>query len=103
MAIIDPAAMPIRIEKWLVRGRVRYVVIGAAWGGSGHIRKLEIQLNTNEPYWPVELIHMPSSGPLALWKYIWVLKAQVCTEFACDCPTRTCVHVGSIRATTSEA
>ena len=31
-ATIDPAAIPIRVEKWLVDGRVSYEVAGIGWG-----------------------------------------------------------------------
>src|SRR5262249_22404801 len=31
-AVIDPAAMPVRVEKWLVGGRVTYRVYGIIWG-----------------------------------------------------------------------
>src|SRR5438477_8480789 len=33
-ARIDHAAMPIRVEKWIVDDRVRYRVVGLLWGGS---------------------------------------------------------------------
>ena len=64
--------MPIRVEKWIVQGRPRYRVIGVAWGGNGRIRRLEMQLNANQAYSPVELIHMPRLGPLTFWRYLWV-------------------------------
>jgi hypothetical protein len=44
-ATIDQAAMPVRIEKWLVDGRIRYQVAGILWGGSRPINVLEIRFN----------------------------------------------------------
>ena len=32
--VIDQAAMPIRVEKWSVAGKIKYRVVGIAWGGS---------------------------------------------------------------------
>src|SRR5204862_7518096 len=31
-AVIDQAAMPVRVEKWLADGRIAYRVIGVMWG-----------------------------------------------------------------------
>ncbi len=33
-AFIEQAAMPIRVEKWLVAGKTKYRVVGIAWGGA---------------------------------------------------------------------
>ncbi len=33
-ASIDTAAMPVRVEKWLVGGRLEYRITGIIWGGS---------------------------------------------------------------------
>ncbi len=37
-AAIDQAAMPIRVEKWLVDGRIKYQVVGLLWGGSRPVK-----------------------------------------------------------------
>ncbi len=39
-ATIDQAAMPIRVEKWLVRGKIKYRVLGILWGGSQLVRTI---------------------------------------------------------------
>jgi len=44
-AIIDQAAMPIRVEKWFVDGRIKYRVLGILWGGSRLVKALEIRFN----------------------------------------------------------
>ena len=44
-ATIDQAAMPIRIEKWFVDGRIKYRVVGILWGGSRPVKALEIRFN----------------------------------------------------------
>lgn len=33
-AIIDQAAMPVRVEKWIVDNKIKYRVVGILWGGS---------------------------------------------------------------------
>jgi DMSO/TMAO reductase YedYZ molybdopterin-dependent catalytic subunit len=52
-AIIDQAAMPTRVEKWLVNGKIKYRVVGILWGGSRPVKKLEIRFNLDEDYSPV--------------------------------------------------
>ena len=42
-ARIDHAAMPIRVEKWHLDGKLKYRVVGLLWGGSESIQALAIQ------------------------------------------------------------
>jgi DMSO/TMAO reductase YedYZ molybdopterin-dependent catalytic subunit len=51
-AEIDPAAMPIRVERWRVGGVVRYRTVGLRWGGAAD-DALEIQYNRDLPWLPV--------------------------------------------------
>src|SRR5207302_3983578 len=37
-AAIEQAAMPVRIEKWSVAGKIQYRVVGIAWGGTQPVR-----------------------------------------------------------------
>ncbi|HUK17049.1 MAG TPA: molybdopterin-dependent oxidoreductase [Bryobacteraceae bacterium] len=70
-ATIDPAAMPVRIEKWLVRGRFRYKVVGIVWGGSRPADNLQIRFRPEEPYVPVAGAQPAADAPWALWTHIW--------------------------------
>jgi DMSO/TMAO reductase YedYZ molybdopterin-dependent catalytic subunit len=51
-AAIDPAALPIRVERWRVGGIVRYRTVGLRWGGAAD-DALEIQYNRDLPWLPV--------------------------------------------------
>jgi DMSO/TMAO reductase YedYZ molybdopterin-dependent catalytic subunit len=73
-AIIDPAAMPIRIEKWMVQGTIRYNVIGIVWGGKTLATDLLIRFGPEEPYVPVTRVNAVPQNPWALWSHIWIPK-----------------------------
>jgi len=47
-AVIDTAAMPIRIEQWQVDGRITYRVMGMIWGGDELEPTLEIKFESDE-------------------------------------------------------
>ena len=69
-AVIDPAAMPVRIEKWLVNGKVQYKVIGIVWGGPQLASDLLIRSGPEEPYVPVSGV-LPVRSSWGLWTYSW--------------------------------
>jgi len=69
-AKIEYAATPIRVERWLVNGRIKFRVIGILWGGSQPAKGLEIRFNPEEDYVPVEL--QRASGDIwSFWTYAW--------------------------------
>ena len=69
-ATIDPAAMPVRIEKWRSGAKLQYKVVGIVWGGPQPADKLLIRYGPDEPYVPVE--HVESAqGSWGLWTQIW--------------------------------
>jgi DMSO/TMAO reductase YedYZ molybdopterin-dependent catalytic subunit len=70
-ATIDPAAMPIRIEKWLVEGKVKYRVVGIAWGGTAPVKNLVIRFNPEEDYVPVESFAQTKNDPWTFWTHTW--------------------------------
>jgi len=70
-ARIDHAAMPIRVEKWQVGGKLRYRVVGILWGGAESIRSLAIRFNPEEEYVPVESLPKPQTAPWTLWSHSW--------------------------------
>jgi len=71
-AMIGAAALPIRIEKWRVGGRIRYQVIGLQWGNLRPKPELEIRFSPDEGFAPVEN-HPPSgSDSWAFWRKEWV-------------------------------
>ena len=71
-ATIDVAAMPIRVERWTVRGKIEFRVVGIEWGGgSASIDGLEIQFNAGERYVPVENCQIVARGSWNFWIHTW--------------------------------
>ncbi len=80
---IDPAAMPIRIEKWRVsagtaRGNsaanasgIAYRIIGISWGGPERAKALAIQFSAGEEFVPVDRIVPVKSDSWAFWTHAW--------------------------------
>ena len=74
-AVIEQAAMAVRIEKWSVAGKIRYRVVGIAWGGTQPIKVLQIRFNPEEDYKPVDNFHQVKNDPWTLWTHDWSPKA----------------------------
>lgn len=70
-AIIEQAAMPVRIEKWSVAGKIQYRVVGIAWGGTQPVKVLQIRFNPEEDYVPVDNFHQTSNDPWTMWTHDW--------------------------------
>jgi len=70
-ATIDQAAMPIRIEKWLVEEKIKYRVVGIAWGGHTPVETLMIRFNPEEEYVPVDSFVQTKNDPWTLWTHAW--------------------------------
>ena len=64
-ATVDPAAVPIRVER--VGSDLR--IAGIVWGGRAPVRALRIRLNPELPFAPVEEIGTGSLGTWALWSH----------------------------------
>jgi DMSO/TMAO reductase YedYZ molybdopterin-dependent catalytic subunit len=71
-AVIDTAAMPVRVEKWIAGGRVEYRITGIIWGGSTPTNALSIRFKTSQPWTPVDDCPMPASTlTWSLWSHTW--------------------------------
>lgn len=70
-ALIDLAAMPIRIEKWFVRGKIKFRVAGIQWGGSTPIEGLEIRFNPEGNFVPVENFQASANDLWRFWSHVW--------------------------------
>ena len=71
-AIIQHAAMPIRIERWLVNNKIKYRVVGILWGGgSQRVRVLEIRFNPEDDYVPVDHLDQTSEDSWSFWTHAW--------------------------------
>ena len=74
-ARIEFSAIPIRIEKWDMQGKLVYRVVGISWGGSRPASSLAIRFNPEEAYVPVENYRQPNSTngtTWILWSHTWV-------------------------------
>lgn len=75
-ASIDQAAMPVRVEKWLVDGSIRYRVVGIMWGGDRITDTLQIGFGPEETYVPVRVCPAPATNDTwTLWTYEWKPRA----------------------------
>lgn len=70
-ASLDAAAMPIRVEKWLVGGKIKFRVVGIQWGGSRPIGGLEIQFNPEEEYVTVTNFKIGANDSWNFWSHAW--------------------------------
>jgi DMSO/TMAO reductase YedYZ molybdopterin-dependent catalytic subunit len=71
-AIIDLAAMPVRVEKWTANSRLVYRIVGVMWGGLKPTNKLQIRFRPNEPFVPVSDCPMPATTRTwSLWSHVW--------------------------------
>jgi len=75
-AVIEQAAMPIRVEKWSIAGKIKYRVVGIAWGGSQPLKVLAIRFNPEEDYVPVDNFHHLKNDPWTLWSHAWSPQAS---------------------------
>jgi len=74
-ALIQQAAMPIRIEKWSVNGNIKYRVVGILWGGTQPVKLLEIRCNPEEDYVAVDqLAPAAFNDPWCFWSHVWTPK-----------------------------
>lgn len=73
-AIIEQAAMPIRVEKWAIDETIRYRVVGVLWGGSVPVTKLQIRFNPEEDYVDVDNFRQTTNDPWSFWTHSWAPK-----------------------------
>lgn len=69
--LIEQSAMPVRVEKWLVDGKIKHRVHGIAWGGNRPASGLEIRFNSEEDYVPVQEFKQPANDPWSFWTHPW--------------------------------
>jgi DMSO/TMAO reductase YedYZ molybdopterin-dependent catalytic subunit len=71
-AVIDTAAMPVRVEKWIAGGRIEYRMVGIIWGGAKPTNALSIRFKTNEPWVRVDDCPLPASTlTWSFWSHTW--------------------------------
>jgi DMSO/TMAO reductase YedYZ molybdopterin-dependent catalytic subunit len=71
-AVIDTAAMPVRVEKWSGGGRIFYRVAGIVWGGSKPTNALSIRFKSGDVWTGVDDCPLPASTlTWSLWSHVW--------------------------------
>jgi DMSO/TMAO reductase YedYZ molybdopterin-dependent catalytic subunit len=71
-AVIDVAAVPVRVEQWAIDGRPVYRIIGIVWGGSVPTRTLQIRFRTDGLWVDVSDYRPPqSTATWSLWSHDW--------------------------------
>jgi DMSO/TMAO reductase YedYZ molybdopterin-dependent catalytic subunit len=70
-ALIDHAAMPVRVEKWTVAGKLKYRVTGILWGGSQLVKTLHIRFNPNQDFVPISGLRQSRNDPWTIWTHTW--------------------------------
>ena len=68
-ASIDLAAVPVRVEKWLVEGERVYQVAGILWGGDRLTKTLVIRFNPDARFMPVEDYAHKTNATWTLWSH----------------------------------
>lgn len=70
-ALIDQAAMPVRVEKWLIAQKISYRIVGIAWGGSKLLQRLEIRFSPAEDFVSVDNFRHTNNDPWTIWTHTW--------------------------------
>jgi len=68
-ATIDPAAVPVRVERIGAGGKISYRIVGILWGGRAPARALSIRFNPGTSFVPVEDVASGTAGTWALWSH----------------------------------
>ena len=72
-ALIDAAALPIRIEQRSAAGRTTYRVVGIQWGGDRATESLTIRCRKQDPFVPVRYITPAADSSWRLWVWDWTV------------------------------
>lgn len=70
-ALMDLAAVPIRVERRSRGGKTFFRVVGIMWGGDKPTESLTIRCGVNASYEPVKFITPPSPTSWRMWTYDW--------------------------------
>ena len=71
-AVIDTAAMPVRVEQWIAGGRIEYRITGIVWGGEKPTNALSIRFKATQDWVPVDACPLPASTlTWSTWTHTW--------------------------------
>ena len=70
--VIDTAAIPVRVERWVVDGRTEYRIVGILWGGSKPTSALSIRFKAGASWVKVDdCPQPPSTLTWSTWTHTW--------------------------------
>ena len=71
-AVIDTAAMPVRVEKWMSGGGLFYRLVGLMWGGTRPTNALSIRFRAGGPWTRIEHCPVPTTTDTwTVWTHTW--------------------------------
>ena len=70
-AVIDSAALPLRVEQWMTDEELIYRVVGILWGGATPTDDLVIRFHPGEEYVPVESCQQETTQTWTFWSHTW--------------------------------
>jgi DMSO/TMAO reductase YedYZ molybdopterin-dependent catalytic subunit len=70
-AIVDIAALPTRIEKWLVSGKIRYKITGMQWGSLAPAQGVQLGFDPEGKFVPVQILPISHGKNWCFWSYEW--------------------------------
>jgi hypothetical protein len=71
-ATIDTAAIPVRVEQWIVDGRIEYRIVGIIWGGAKPTNALSIRFKAGGAWTRVYDCPLPASTlTWSTWRHRW--------------------------------
>ncbi|MEM7584889.1 MAG: molybdopterin-dependent oxidoreductase [Acidobacteriota bacterium] len=95
-AVIDRAAMPIRVERWRVDDSIRYRVVGIEWGKDRSRGNLQIRFLPGGTFEKVAEPPAPVDGGWSVWTHPWTPAApgRYLIQLAVDDPAVSMRRVG---------
>ena len=70
-AVIDPVALPVRIEMWRRDSGLFYRVVGVTWGGRPPTPRPAVRLAPGGQFVPVENYAPAATATWSLWSHLW--------------------------------
>jgi DMSO/TMAO reductase YedYZ molybdopterin-dependent catalytic subunit len=79
-ATIDQSVLPLRVEQWILGGKIAYRVVGITWGGPNRTDKLKIRFRPqgrNARFEPVQFCATKTSNlAYGIWVHDWEPKVK---------------------------
>jgi DMSO/TMAO reductase YedYZ molybdopterin-dependent catalytic subunit len=70
-ATVDTAAIPVRVEEWVLAGKAFYRIVGILWGGTQPVKTLKIRFNPDEDFATIQGFRQTRIDPWTIWTHRW--------------------------------